>query len=376
MAVNGLLKQPLNIIEQPIQPFIQRDPPEFKWSKRHWMVNAGETLRNQETNTQSYDDAVLAVARSENQTRYGQRSYISKVDKNFRPPIVDPMLDLMPLSRMPRPATQARTNPVAPYRTQNTHDMDVSSNIDNTRLSGAVRASEGINMRKPVEYEVLPDLEYVMPQAAAESRKCIPLYQQEVQPDMLLVRANPIVRGDARAQSIVLNHDNMRYDQMKLDRRQPSIRVTNRKNSDYRVQPTSGLEGLELDEVTPFVRGESGMDAPYKNAQTSRVDGYYELGEKLNGRDARSGNSMRLTTRVEQPQEVTVIEDPIQVPAYSARNSIYDNQHLRQDQASLHEMSTKNNLGSFNRGGNHHMMNMNRQMLGIKPMGKNGMVVA
>jgi hypothetical protein len=177
LSTNQLLRKPLNILEQPIQPFIQKAPPRFAWSGRHDVVNVGEIMRQQETNTQGYDDAVLAVSRQENQYRYGQRSYHTKVNKEFRPPLIDPIFDLQPLSRLRRPATQARVNPGAPhiYKTQNGADRDVSSHIDDTRVFGAVRPSFGLKIEQPTDFEIVPDLEYNGPQVSAYSSKKIPL---------------------------------------------------------------------------------------------------------------------------------------------------------------------------------------------------------
>lgn len=167
--MNLLRKGDHNIIEQPIAPFIQKDPPRFQWAKKFNNVQTDEVLRNTETKTQYYEDSVLAVARDQNQRKYGIRSWYGPKIKNFRPPLRDPQLDFEPLSRIPRPKTQARTNPTMPYKTQNNHDSDVGAYINPRRLKGAVISNREFRMENPTDYEVVPDLLFNRPQTCATS---------------------------------------------------------------------------------------------------------------------------------------------------------------------------------------------------------------
>lgn len=163
-------KKPLNTIEYPVLPFIQKDPPRFYKTQKHWSVNVGDITRNQSTNTQLYDNSVLAVSRDENKYRYGARSYHPKVNKEFRPPLIDPEYDTVPLSRIPRPRTQVRLNPKI-AESQNIHGIDVSSKIDERKLHGNIRPTYNIAYEKPLDYQHY-SLSYNRPQVFASSGVC------------------------------------------------------------------------------------------------------------------------------------------------------------------------------------------------------------
>jgi len=102
MAVSSQgTKKPLNALENPIQPNILKTGPRFVWSKKFWQADPGAVLRDTGEITQFYDDAVLAQARDYNQTVYGQSSHKDIVNATFRPPLLDPIEDFFPLTRIP-----------------------------------------------------------------------------------------------------------------------------------------------------------------------------------------------------------------------------------------------------------------------------------
>jgi hypothetical protein len=160
-------KKPLNQIEYPVYPFIQKDPPRFYQVKKHWVAHPDDIMRDQEHNPQFAQGAVLAVSRDENKNRYGASSYTTKVNKEFRPPLIDPEYDLQPLSRLPRPRTSVRINP-APLdisQAQNTHDMDISAFIDEKKLLANVRPTFNIPYEENnLAGTPIPDLQFKMPQ--------------------------------------------------------------------------------------------------------------------------------------------------------------------------------------------------------------------
>lgn len=97
-------RQPLNPVEGPVQPGIRKLPSEFKDAGKHWTVDTGRVLSEQESNPMNYS-CVLAVGRDDNETQYGKKSFTPVVNKEFRPPYRDPDLQ-NPLCRIPRPTTQ------------------------------------------------------------------------------------------------------------------------------------------------------------------------------------------------------------------------------------------------------------------------------
>lgn len=167
-----LLKQPLNMVEQPVAPFIKKNPPRFVWSKRKNNVDVGLILRDTETDTQRYDNAVLSVPYDHSSNKYGVRSWRGPyVDEGFRPPLTDPEFDGVALSRLNRPRTQARTNPTAPYKTQNDHDPDVGSYIQSTVINSGVKANIQLRRESPEDLYQNPQLEFNRPQTSSTANQ-------------------------------------------------------------------------------------------------------------------------------------------------------------------------------------------------------------
>ena len=107
----GGIKRPLNTLENPTYPDIRRGPPRFRSAGKHWKVDVGATLMDQYANRQLTEGTLLIQSRDYNKTIYGQSSHRDVVNKNFRPPLLDPIKDFYPLSRLPRERVIPRLNP-------------------------------------------------------------------------------------------------------------------------------------------------------------------------------------------------------------------------------------------------------------------------
>ena len=71
MPGNGL-KKPLNMLQGPVYPDIRKAPPRFVWSRKHWNVDTGQTLKQVEDIPQFFDSTVLFQSRDYNsQHAYG-----------------------------------------------------------------------------------------------------------------------------------------------------------------------------------------------------------------------------------------------------------------------------------------------------------------
>ena len=172
-------KKPHNVIQGPIYPDIKRDPSGstgrtghlgFTWSRKHWNVDAGATLRDLEHNRQAYEHAVLAQSRAYNsQTRYGVSSHREAVNKNFRPPLVT-VEDTEPLSRLRRFITVPRVNPGTAdnesslgFATQNQRPTGIPGHLTDRVKKGEWRPTFFCPVDGPLDNSVLPDLELTLP---------------------------------------------------------------------------------------------------------------------------------------------------------------------------------------------------------------------
>lgn len=306
-----LLKRPLNVIEAPVTPFIQKIPPRFTWARKNGNVNVGEIMRQQEDNTQSYDHAVLAVSRQENQYRYGQRSYIPKVNREFRPPLIDPEYDLLPLSRIPRPRTQARTNPGSSmtYHTQNSSDLDVSSYIDDRRVQGAVRPNFGLRVEKPSDYEIVPDLEYNAPPTFGPAGSSVPVHLRP-ESDLECIISDPCTPHASASSGVVPAHiprTEYDMDHMVLECRNPNAYAHAGATSDVTALNWTDCEGIELEDPYAHADAHSGVQAPYTMSQQTPLENL-ELDSKVTGHDVYYHPSQSVDTIEYEPQETHVID--------------------------------------------------------------------
>lgn len=261
-------KKAQNTIDGPVYPFIQKDPFRFFKVPKFWNVKPGDVLLDQADNPQSFDGSVLAVARDENQTHYGKRSYIPKVNKEFRPPLVDPEYDLPPLSRIPRPRTQLRINPQSTAETQNIHGEDVSSYIDSRVMAGSVRPSFSILIEKPLT-DVLPDLTYKNPQVSVDSNVQFPLTYDLEHNEIILEKRNPDVYANAGYKSCF--EEGCDVNDIQLEYVNPQVNGNSKINMPYKY-----IENMEhhtpLNYNGPQVSVHSGIATPY-----SKLDNYSSI---------------------------------------------------------------------------------------------------
>ena len=172
------LKKPLNMLEQPVYADIKKAPPEFKWSKKYWVVDEGKTVLDTESHTQLYEHAVLAQSRDHGRDRYGHTSYQEKIDA-FRPPLENSYEHHGPLNRLPTKvhAIQPRINPgtahdghgTTAFAVQNQTVSDINKHLTDRIASNSWRSTFYAPMDIPEDNSVLPDLETTMPLYSASA---------------------------------------------------------------------------------------------------------------------------------------------------------------------------------------------------------------
>jgi hypothetical protein len=320
-------KKAMNTIEGPVSPWIQKDPPRFYKTNKHWTVDVGNTIKDQQDNDQSLGGAILAVSRDENQNRYGKASYIPKVNKNFRPPLVDPEYDLVALSRIPRPRTQLRINPISLAQTQNAHGTDVSSYIDERVMLGNVRPQLNLvyNYEK-YNYEdvILPDLQFKLPQTSAKLIKApnIIVNNQDGY-EINLNRKNPHVVGHANYENPFKGDALNSLEDLELEYNNPQVSGTSGYNSQF---SQNQQYDVELDRRDPYVVANSGFETGLRNNNLTMIEGF-ELERKDPQVSGRSG----INTDIRKINEMGDIQldrkDP-HVIAKSGNNTQLKNNNL------------------------------------------------
>ncbi len=172
--MQGGKKKPLNMLENPIYPDIKKGPPKFVWSKKHWNVDVGATMRDTQPQTQFIENAVLAQSRDYNQNVYGRSSHRDIVNAEFRPPLTNHYEDEMSLNRLPvklqaiiphiNPGTAGHDGGTNGYSARNQRAWDVEGSLtDRIKDVGSSRPTFYCPMDAPIDNSVLPDLETKMP---------------------------------------------------------------------------------------------------------------------------------------------------------------------------------------------------------------------
>lgn len=242
-----LRKSPLNLLENVELPDIKKDPPRFYKTGKHWQVDAGEVLRLNSEQELNYAGAILQQSYSKNQTDYGKRSYTPKVNMSFRPPHIDPEIDNTALSRLPRPRTQGRTNPKAPYTARNDFGNDVSSKINHRRLKGAIRPSYSVRL----DTDQIPrhiTLKRCNPSVVVNAtRTATYLDIPQEHPEYKLNRKTEALNAYANKTTQYKDVENERFE-YNLRRKAPSVVANAKKQPNYRHIDNTVYDDIELKE--------------------------------------------------------------------------------------------------------------------------------
>ncbi|AHA46053.1 hypothetical protein ISTM_155 [Insectomime virus] len=297
-------KQPLNPIEGPIQPCIKRDPPRFVEAGKHWTANPGDIILDNATNPYLIDGTILAVARDRNKTQYGQKSYTFKVNKAFRPPLID-RDDLVPLSRLPRPTTQYRNNPSIPFQTMNPMSMegrnyvkqqrcadnilpsffhrvdqpqpDVVINLQQKLPSVSVETPKSFGLHLPTEGCTDPNIRKIGWEVTLRNKKAVeaksnPSFSIGVQSqhnDVSLSEHNPKVFADA-GRTFCLRNNNSSQQDISLQKRNPSVYADSKK--EWFVHFNAEQPDIELDLHNPSVFANAGHSSMLRHTNTVEKD--------------------------------------------------------------------------------------------------------
>ena len=267
------MKKPLNNIENPVYPDIKKGPPRFVWSRKHWDVDTGATIRNTEPYTQFIEPAILAQSRDYNKTVYGQSSHKDIVNAAFRPPLQSYYEDIGPLSRVPatietiiphiNPGTAGHEGGTSGYTARNQRISNVDKALTDRIKAGEWRPTFYAPIEVPLDNSVLPDLEVKLPPISVHSGWNFPSYNTQETPNIDLgeekLQAIPIKTGFNSGVTIdgprgIENYET--YDN------HPRYSVTAGINTPAEMNAPIELENLELSRTLPEYSVSAGMNTP------------------------------------------------------------------------------------------------------------------
>ena len=299
----GIMKKPLNMLQNPVLPDIRQGPPIFQWTGKHWNVDVGKVLIETEHSPQLVESSILVQSRDYNkQTAYGRSSHKDVVNENFRPPLIDPIVDLQPLSRLKHPQSFVRLNPGTPHAgfTSELQDNQSFKNLRKASKDGkATSRPSRPTFFRPLnlveDNSVLPDLEIKLPSASASAGFRGPnidaphreVELEEVHPSASVFAGYtpsmtstmteqyeggvPVLDDVHLSTSVSAGHSNpyrtgVTPIDFELDEKSPSVSVTAGK--DYRYREGLTPIDVELEEKAPSVSASAGYASNFKTGVT------------------------------------------------------------------------------------------------------------
>lgn len=353
------IKKPMNMIENPVYPDIKQGPPRFVWSKKHWKVDAGATLRDLEAQTSLYDHAVLAQSSDYNKTVYGQSSHRDIVNAEFRPPIQSPYEDFHALSRTPATihAIQPRINPGTAndtggtngFSARNERPSNIEANItDRLKDANGWRPTYYAPIENPEDNSVLPDLEIKLPPVSAQSGWNIPFEKLPEEP-IINLKQKIFLKDHAGYQSQFNYDGKSTLESFETKRNMPITPVTSGTTTNFQHTDFSRFENFEFNPKTPFYSLDSGKtttfttnnderhyefkkNTPYISVDSGKntfvmLDGennnnHYDLEYKIQPYSMDSGKNTNVTFFEQQlPEELNLKYNKPQVSVDSGKNT-------------------------------------------------------
>ena len=293
--------KPLNQLRNPIYPAIKNPPPRFVWSGKHWLADAAVMMDTSHIN-QFYESAILTVPRDYNQTTYGVSSFRSVVNDVFRPPLIDPIDDVFPLSRIPAmsKAIVPRINPstaghsgTSGYTAKNERISNIAKHLTDRVTTGNARPTFYCPIDVPMDNSILPDLEMTIPSISATAGMVYPTFDAPI-PEVLLshralapeidagITTQLRLDGLSGRENFELNYNRpqvsatagmntpVKFDApmetvLNLDYNRPQVSATAGMNTPIRINAPLDMETkLDLNYNRPQVSATAGMNTPIK----------------------------------------------------------------------------------------------------------------
>lgn len=345
------MKKPLNQIETPVYPDIKKGPPRFVWSRKHYEINAGETLRDTEPYTQFYENAILAQSRDYNQTVYGISSHKDTVNSEFRPPIQSPYEDFGPITRIPctihsiiphiNPGTAGHDGGTSSYSAKNQRPSDIEGALTDRIKDATWRPTFYAPMDAPIDNSVLPDLEVKIPNISIDAG-WYSNYNSGLSDvkEITQLKEKIFVKEDSGvcAGNFTMDAKNVWLENYQTKNNKPNYSIGSGMNTPIQQTNTSHLEGFVFDYNIPQISSTAGVNNPYK--LDGEVNHNYDLQNNIPSYSVSSGKTSEFTSSFE------IINHQLNkiIPQYSTTSGI--NTNYTADGIINHNYNFENNLPS------------------------------
>ncbi len=325
MVFGNGIKKPMNLLVGPVFPDIKRAPPRFVWSRKHWNVDVGATLRDTEPITQFYEPAILAQSRNYNQTTYGVSSHRDTVNAAFRPPLLSPYEDIGPITRIPatihaiiphiNPGTAGHGSGTSGYTAKNERINNIESALTDRIKAGEWRPTFYCPIEIPQDNSVLPDLELKMPNTSAHAGWEIPIRLSAPIQEVSLNYEKLHPSGEAGYNTPVTLSGPTGKENLELHSNRPSISAHSGMNTPVHLDAEVRTSDLELFSNRPNISVTAGINTPLQIDSETRVEDLLYNRPQVSvdaGRnmplqiDSRSAiENIELETQIDAPLTVT-----------------------------------------------------------------------
>lgn len=135
----------LNKFENPVYPEIKAPQTRYYTARNRWKAKV-DALYDAELTPTTYGSIVRRQSKEYGSNQWGRNAARLVVNKEFRPPLLVPAVDFVPLSRLRRPVVQPRVNPggLGSYHEQNIRPL---VGMVDRALNQGVRANVGMSAR-------------------------------------------------------------------------------------------------------------------------------------------------------------------------------------------------------------------------------------
>ena len=267
-----------SIPEAPIYPIIKKVEKKPIKTKAIEYVDVADILTQNQYDEASLADMITPVNRG-NLTA-PKKSYIPKVNKNFRPDTKLLHTIERSVQNQPRDYTSVKVGAAGTTENVGTHHTDInqllqgSGKLKNQRTTYKPRNDFGIDVNRnfseilnlPNDNEVLPNLKETIPHPSVPVSNEYGWQAQQKDPQLKLKQKYSDIPSTVSTSEVPFNKPLDVVELSKQRKYNASLRYKPNKEMDYQKQISSAVEDIQLTQKYDSVQGYSGTDVPYEKS--------------------------------------------------------------------------------------------------------------